>query len=366
MKKILFLVAHRPGRSPGQRFRFEQYLNFLASNGYSYEFSYLISESDDKYFYQKGYYFRKFFILLKSILIRYKDIGRAKKSDMVFIYRDAVMFGSVFFEKKIKKTGAKIVLDFDDAIWLMDISDGNKNLRWLKRPEKTAEIARLCNTVIVGNKYLADYVLQFNNKVEIIPTTLETNSFKRNFSYLQREKVCIGWTGSLTTLKHLEIAVPFLKKIKEKYGQKVRFKVIADSPFKNNDLEFEFCKWNKDSEISDLCDIDIGIMPLPDDDWAKGKCGFKGLQYMAMEIPAVMSPVGVNTEIIDDGVNGFIAMDLNSWVEKLSLLIDSYPLRCELGKNGRKTIEERYSFDSQKNRYLKLFNDILSPETPNY
>ncbi len=359
MKKVLFLVAHRPGRSPGQRFRFEQYLDYLTSEGYQCDFSFLISESDDKYFYQKGHYFRKFLILLKSIFIRYKDIDRAKKSDIVFIYRDAVMFGSVFFEKKIKKTGAKMILDFDDAIWLMDISEGNKNLRWLKRPEKTAEIASLCDLVIVGNKYLADYALQFNKNVEIIPTTLETNSFKRNFPYLQREKICIGWTGSLTTLKHLEIAIPFLKKIKEKYGDKIRFKVIADAPFTSKEIDFEFCKWNKDNEINDLCDIDIGIMPLPDDNWAKGKCGFKGLQYMAMEIPALMSPVGVNTEIITDGANGFIADDIESWVKKLSLLIDSYSLRCKFGKAGRKTIEEKFSFDSQKEKYLNLFNNII-------
>jgi glycosyltransferase involved in cell wall biosynthesis len=358
VKKILFLVAHRPGRSPGQRFRFEQYLPYLTENGFSYEFSYLINENDDKCFYKKGHYYKKFFILLKSIFIRYKDAKRAKDFDIVFIYRDAVMFGSVLFEKKIKKTGVKMIFDFDDAIWLMDISDGNKNLHWLKRPEKTADIAALCNLIIVGNQYLADYALIFNKNVAIIPTTLETNSFKRNTLYSEREKICIGWTGSLTTLKHLELAVPFLKKIKDKYGDLVRFKVIADVPFRNNDLDFEFCKWNNENEIHDLCDIDIGIMPLPDDEWAKGKCGFKGLQYMAMEIPAVMSPVGVNTDIIEDGVNGLIASDDNAWMEKLSLLIDSFELREKLGKAGRKTIVDRFSFDSQKNKYLELFNTL--------
>jgi glycosyltransferase involved in cell wall biosynthesis len=358
VKKILFLVAHRPGRSPGQRFRFEQYLSYFIENGFSYEFSYLINENDDKYFYKKGHYFKKFSILLKSLFIRYKDAKRAKNFDIVLIYRDAVMFGSVFFEKKIKKTGVKMILDFDDAIWLMDISDGNKNLRWLKRPEKTAEIAALCNLIIVGNQYLADYALKYNKNVAIIPTTLETNSFRRNTPYSQREKICIGWTGSLTTLKHLEVAVPFLNKIKEKYGDLLRFKVIADVPFRNCEVDFEFCKWNNENEIHDLCDIDIGIMPLPDDEWAKGKCGFKGIQYMAMEIPAVMSPVGVNTDIIDDGVNGFIASDENVWIEKLSLLIDSFELRKKLGKAGRKTIEERFSFDSQKNKYLELLNTL--------
>jgi len=117
--------------------------------------------------------------------------------------------------------------------------------------------------------------------------------------------------------------------------------------------------WNCDSEIEDLSEIDIGIMPLPDDEWAKGKCGFKGLQYMAMEIPTVMSAVGVNREIIEEGVNGFLASTEEEWIDKLSLLIESEELRRNIGMEGRKTVIEKYSVDSQKQRYLEYFNELL-------
>lgn len=360
MAKILFIVAHRPGRSPGQRFRFEQYLDYLKANGFEYEFSNLISEKDDSIFYAKGKYLSKFFILLKSILIRIRDVWRAKDYDIVFIYREAVMFGSTLFEKMMAKRGAKIVLDFDDAIWLMDVSDGNKNLQWLKKPSKTPDIIKQCNLVIVGNRYLAEYSRQFNTNVEIIPTTLITEYYKPNKTRaIDSSKICIGWTGSATTLKHLETATPILKKIKEKFPQ-VYFKVISDVTFAIDGLEIHNCKWTKENEVADLEEITIGIMPLPDDKWAMGKCGFKGLQYMAMEIPAVMSPVGVNTEIIEDGINGFLATTEEQWIEKLSMLINEEGLRKKLGENGRKTVVERYSYLSQKDRYIQLLNELAA------
>jgi glycosyltransferase involved in cell wall biosynthesis len=124
-------------------------------------------------------------------------------------------------------------------------------------------------------------------------------------------------------------------------------------------LDIQVIKWNLNTEIDDLSEIDIGIMPLPDDEWSKGKCGFKGLQYMAMEIPTVMSAVGVNKEIIEDGSNGFLASTENEWIEKLSLLIESKELRNKFGVNGRKTVVEKYSVYSQKQRYLDDFSELL-------
>ena len=359
MKKILFIVAHRPDRSPGQRFRFEQYLPFLKNNNFDYQISYIINEKDDAVFYSKGKYFKKFFIFLKSIIQRFKDIKKAKTSDVVFIYREALMLGSTYFEKRFCKSGAKLIMDFDDAIWLRDVSRGNNNLAWLKNPSKTERIIKLCDLIITGNDYLKDYALRFHKNVITIPTTIDTDYYLKERVLKTSEDVCIGWTGSLTTLKHLELALPFLQKIKEKYGERISFRIISDFPFTSDVIAFDFVKWGREAEVRDLSYFDIGIMPLPDDEWAKGKCGFKGLQYMALEIPAIMSPVGVNTEIIQDGVNGFLAVSINEWVEKLSMLIESPELREKLGKAGRQTVLEKYSFESQKQKYLNCFQELV-------
>lgn len=356
-KKILFLVAHRPGRSPGQRFRFEQYLDHLKANGFDYRISFLISEKEDAAFYAPGKFLAKALIVVKSLRQRLLDLKAARNYDLVFIYREAHMLGFTWFEKRLKKRGARMILDFDDSIWLNDTSDGNRPLAWLKRPSKTAEILGLCDLALVGNAFLASYARRFNQNVKIVPTTIDTSY------YLPGKKpggpsVCIGWTGSSTTLKHLREALPVLRELRRKYGEKVTFRVISNKPFEADLPGLENVSWKKETEVSDLYPLDIGIMPLPDDEWARGKCGFKGLQYMALEIPTVMSPVGVNTEIITDGQNGFLAGHQQEWIEKLSLLIESPELRQRLGKAGRKTVIERYSFESQKDRYLQFFNNL--------
>ncbi len=356
--RVLCLVPHRTGRSPGQRFRFEQYLEFLGENGYDCTISNLISEKDDLIFYKKKRYLRKFLILHRSVMIRKRDLKKIRSFDMVFIYREAIMHWSVYVEKKLSRLGIPFVYDFDDAIWLFDVSDGNRTFGWLKRPGKIAKIIELSRITIAGNEYLASYARQFTDHVTVIPTTIQTESISMQPKKTDNQTVCIGWTGSTTTMKHLKTALPFLKKITEKYPGKITIKVISDSQFNVPEPEIHFCKWNPDTEIEDLNEMDIGIMPLPDDDWSKGKCGFKGLQYMSLGIPAVMSPVGVNTEIISDGENGFLAAHEQEWIEKLSLLIESPELREKLGKAGKKTVEEKYSFEANKHKWLEVFQSV--------
>lgn len=356
-KKVLFLVAHRPGRSPGQRFRFEQYLGHLKSNGFQCHISFLINQDDDPLFYAPGKFLAKTRILFNSIKQRLNDIKNARNYDLIFIYREAHMLWFTFFERRLYQMGAKMILDFDDSIWLNDTSDGNRHLAWLKRPSKTARLLRLSRMALVGNKYLASYARRFNNNVHVVPTTIDTAYYIPG-SKTASEQVCIGWTGSSTTMKHLQEALPVLRAIREKFGNKVIFRVISNKPLTADLPGLENISWHRDTEVSDLLPIDIGIMPLPDNEWARGKCGFKGLQYMALEIPTIMSPVGVNTEIIEDGVNGFLAGTNEEWVEKLTFLIESPVLRERIGKAGRQTVVERYSFESQKDRYLQLFNSL--------
>jgi glycosyltransferase involved in cell wall biosynthesis len=176
--------------------------------------------------------------------------------------------------------------------------------------------------------------------------------------FRDRTPICIGWSGSITTIKHFDFAVPVLEKLKEKYGNRIRIKVIGDGNYQNEKLEVKGLPWIKQDELKELSDIDIGIMPLPDDEWSKGKCGLKGLQYMALGIATVMSPVGVNTEIIQDGENGMLASEVDEWVEKLSRLIEDPELRRKCAENGRKTVVEKYSVHALKSEYLRLFNEL--------
>lgn len=359
MPKILFIAAHRPDRSPSQRYRFEQYFSFLRSQGYSCELSYILNEKDDRILYSPGNILKKIAITIKSAGIRLKDVRRSNDFDIIFVQREAFMTGSSYFEKKFSRSKAKLVFDFDDSIWLLDTSNANKIWQWMKSEKKTGEIITSSHLVFAGNQFLGDYAKQFNPNVKIIPTTIDTELFKRKVPYSNNNTISIGWSGSHTTIKHFESGLPFLKKIKEKYGERVQFKVMGDPDYVNEELGITGIPWSSSTEVSVLSGFDIGIMPLPDDQWVKGKCGLKGLSYMALEVPTIMSAVGVNSEIIQDGVNGFLASTEQEWIDKLSQLIDSFELRKKMGVQARLTVEKNYSHESQKNNYLRHFNELL-------
>ncbi len=353
--RLLYIAPHRPGRSPGQRFRFEQYTDFLESEGFTITYSFLLNAWDDRHFYQRGNYLLKCWIALKCVIIRLFDVLRAWRYDYVIVYREAHFWGWAIFEKLLSMSRAALIFDFDDAIWLNDTSESNKNLSWLKSSAKTAKIASLANVVTVGNSFLADYARQSNQNVVIVPTAIDTDAYKYRGT-VDSELVTIGWIGSTTTLKHFQNAIPALTAIKLKYGNRVNFKVIVDVDYEVPELGLKSTKWRKDTEVEELNKVDIGIMPLPDDRWSCGKCGFKGIQYMALGIATVMSPVGVNTDIIEHGANGFLASSDNEWIDCLSQLVESVELRQRLGEAARKTIDERYSVRSQEGN---LLNAIL-------
>lgn len=357
-RRILFVTSHRLDRSPNQRFRFEQYIGHLERNGWTCEVSPIVSAADDKFLYKPGHFVDKLRFVRRAIAQRRKDVARAKEFGIVFVCREALMTRSTLFERRFASSPATLVYDFDDAIWLLSVSDANKRWGWVKDAGKTARIIGMAGHVFAGNRYLADYAGRYNPNVSIVPTTIDTDEYQPA-ARRHEGPVVIGWSGSITTIQHFQYAVPALRAIKEKYGQRVAIRVVGDGSFREPSLGITGLPWRKETELDDLRAMDIGIMPLPDDEWARGKCGLKGLQYMALGVPPIMSPVGVNSEIVQDGVNGFLAGGVEEWVEKLSRLIDDADLRRRMGQAARTTVEERYSVKAWRDRYLHLFNELI-------
>lgn len=352
--KIAFLCPYPFDRVGGQRFRFEQYFNYLNQNGCVFILLPFLSDTSFNILYKKGFIINKTLMIINGFFKRCFHLFKIINCDYIFIFREASPIGYPIFEWIIAKIMAKkIIYDFDDAIWLPLTTEENKLISNLKYTKKVKFICKWAYKVSVGNSYLQNYSLQYNNNSFINPTTIETRSYHNKVKSQDTANVVIGWTGTHSTLPYLDIIYPVLKKLEEKYD--FTFEVIADREIEFDLKRFRFKKWNKETEVSDLLNFNIGIMPLYDDEWSKGKCGFKALQYMALGIPAVVSPVGVNKDIITEGKDGFCCSTEQEWYRKLSDLIENYSLRESMGEAAIKKVQEKYSVQSNEQNFLNLF-----------
>ena len=308
-------------------------------------------------FYQSGNLFSKIHALVESYWGRLSLLLHGRSFDFIFIHREAAPAGPPVIEWWLAKVLKKnVIYDFDDAIWLTDKTDESRIEKYLRCRGKVKWICRWSYRVSCGNKYLASYARQYTRTATIMPTTIDTVHMHTTepSSKMEKKIITIGWTGSHSTLKYLQDIVPVLKSLELKYPH-VETLVIAD---KNPELpleRFNFRAWNKKSEIRDLAQVDIGIMPLPADDWTKGKCGFKALQYMTLEIPAVVSPIGVNSELIEHGKEGYLCNTLEDWFLHIEKLVLNGELRKRMGKQGRQKVIEYYSVEANCEKFLSLF-----------
>lgn len=353
-KKIYFIVPYPPEEAPSQRFRFEQYFDFLEANDFEVEIYPFINQSTWKTLYGEGKVFKKAWGILISFARRFALLFKLHQAEHIFIHREAAHIGPPIFEWIIAKMlRRKYIYDFDDAIWLPNYSESNARFHRLKAYWKVRYCMKWASQITAGNAYLADYARQYNQNVQIIPTTIDTENHHNIMTNHDSQDLVIGWTGTHTTMHYLDELVPVLRKLEQKYT--FTFLVISNQSNDYDLKSLKFVKWNKQTEIEDLAKINIGVMPLKQDIWSEGKCGFKGLQYMALEIPTIMSPVGVNSTIVQNGINGFLVESQEEWYEILEKLILEKELRIQIGKAGKSRIDQTYSVLANQEKYLELF-----------
>lgn len=354
MKKILCIVQSPHGISPSQRFRLELYESTLRQNNIQFDIRPFIDKSTRKIIYSQGYVLQKIWGVIKGFFRRFMLMAKIPDYDFIVVYREASPIGPPVFEWLYTKVfRKKLIFDFDDAIWVPAVSDNNRLARMIKCSWKIKFICRWSYKVSVGNRFLYNYTTQYNKNVVLNPTCVDTEFSHNILKSHDAPKVTIGWTGSFSTLVYLNQLIEVLQQLEKKYL--FDFIVIAD---KNPELPlkgFTFLKWRKESEITDLLKINIGVMPLPNSEFERGKCGFKIIQFLALGIPAVASPVGVNTKIIDENINGFLCDTKKQWYVALEKLLYDKALRERMGMAGRIKIEENYSLRSNKANFLSLF-----------
>ncbi len=355
--RVLAVVPSVYDTSPGQRFRIEQWEPLLAEGGVEINYAPFESPELRSILYQSGHIASKIKAVIGGMKRRSRELDSVGDFDLVYLFREAALLGPPWFERKIARSGVPIVFDFDDAIFIPYRSPSNGYLSYLKFPAKTAEICRLSTHIMAGNQYLADYASQYNEHVTIIPSTLDTEKYfpvERQPS----DRITIGWSGSYSTVQHLDTLRDVLQELAKKEDFQLR--VVGPASYDLPGVDVTVVPWRAESEVEDLRPIDIGIMPLPDDKWTRGKCGFKALQYMALGIPAICSPVGVNSTIITDGENGLLAGSTGEWIEKIKMLTHSADLRQKLGDAGRRTVEQEYSAKVIAPRVLEVFRSAVA------
>ncbi len=414
--KILFLTPYPPDKAPSQRFRFELFIkeiagpatsrsrgkwgnsspgdqresgeldgsgenstmtNFDAKN-ISIKTQSFLSEKGWEILYSKGNALQKIWAILMGFGRRKWMLLQASSYDYVFIHRELTPLGPPIFEWFLAKIlRKKIIYDFDDAIWMDDGHDNNPIWTWLKWRSKVASICKWSWKASAGNEYLADFARQYCDQVVVMPTVVDTgrhtitlrepqddireqqggkkgpDAVVRTIDVNPDRNVRIGWTGSHSTLMYLDPILPVLQELQNEHD--FQFVVIANKdpnlPLKN----YQFIKWTEENEVSDLQHLDIGIMPLENTEWAKGKCGFKLIQYGAVGIPSVASPVGVNSEVLIDEKTGYLASSTQEWKTCLEKLLKDPELRSKMGQAAREHIVANYSVESQKEKFFSLF-----------
>ncbi len=355
--RVLALMPALFNTSPSQRYRLEQWEPLLRERGVEITYEPFEDEELHGLLYKPGLIAKKLQRVTSGLGRRLSLVRKTKHYDLVYILREAALLGPPVFEKLIHQQRVPIVFDFDDAVFVSYRSPSNGYLSYLKFASKTKTICRIASHVMVGNPYLAEYARQVNDRVTVIPTTIDTEKYQVSQPKDSSGPPVIGWTGSHSTVQHLDTLRGALKKLAER--ESFRLRVIGTPTYECSPIDVEAMRWRADTELEDLSTIDIGVMPLPDDKWSKGKCGLKALQFMALGIPTVCSPVGVNTDIIQDDQNGFIAATEDEWVEKLGRLLRSRELRQRLGHAGRATVEQKYSAVTQAPRVFEIFKSVL-------
>jgi glycosyltransferase involved in cell wall biosynthesis len=352
--KILLLTRY-DCTGPSSRYRFYQFLPYLEKERFDVSVSPLFNE---KYVYNLYSDQRaiKFLNPLGGYLKRISKSLFYHSYDLVWMEKEALPWIPQFIEKLLSQTSVPYVIDYDDAVFHRYDQHPNFLLRNLLSRKIEGIMAR-STVVVAGNRYIADYAQRAGaQKVEILPTVLDLSRYRMKDT-IDSPSFTIGWVGSPSTSRHIFVVAEALKDFCQK--DNVEFRALGALQRDLDEIPGKLIPWNAETETEELTRFDVGIMPLPDTPWERGKCGFKLIQYMAAGLPVIASPVGVNSEIVEHGVNGFLARDTKEWIKYFEVLKGHPDLGREMGARGRKKVEEKYSLDVIAPRLISIFKEAV-------
>ena len=345
----LLCLAAGPIESPSTRYRLHQYFPLLRDHGIECHLSSFLDSDQYALFYRPGHLLAKIPGILASSLRRLRDLLESCHYDAVLVSREAIPFGPPWIEELISLFSRRpLLFDFDDATWVPYRSPTYGALgQLLKFPGKAARLIQASQHVFAGNATLAHFAGQFHSRVTLLPTTVDPDRFAPPPRPLT-PPFTVGWIGSHSTSQYLRLITDEIIEASRQLEVKIRItgakdeiKEFAKAGPRSCDVIYR--NWELEKEIEEFQRLDVGVYPLVEDEWTKGKCGFKAIQYMAAGVPCIASPVGTNLEVIEHGRNGLFAQSPKEWEEGIVRLLTDRPFRDRVIAEGYRTVRERYS-----------------------
>jgi glycosyltransferase involved in cell wall biosynthesis len=343
--RILILPRYSP-RGASSRYRLWQFVPGLRSLGHEVEIKPLVGDGYLTALYTTGRRGRR--AVAAGYAARFLATLSLGRYDAVLCEQEVFPFLPAGAEVLVSKLNRRFILDYDDAAYC-------KYDRWPVLRGKIGHLMSTAESVVVGNDHLASYARQFTPNVSIIPTVVDLGNYPNRQNAADCQCVRVVWIGTPLTASFLQPLIPQLINLQKKH-QHLRFRFIGAGNFPCDGLRAETPQWSLNTEAELLAQCDIGIMPLSDTEFTRGKCGLKLIQYMACALPVVASPVGANREIVEENRNGFLASNPQEWFEKLDALIENAELRKRFGEQGRAKVAAQYTLEQGLLKWVEVLD----------
>ncbi len=354
---VLFLTRY-PVEGASSRYRVFQYLPHLQKLGVRTEVQSLMDSHMYRLSTQSGHTLAKVQATVRAVLRRLWALRRWRNYDLIYLQRELLPFGPPVVERWLKRRGAVLLFDYDDALFIHKPSRYSPIASLLRAPEKVKELFRLVDCTVAGNDWLRDKAIAEGGQAVTLEVAEDTSRIPMHRPHTNDDPITIGWLGSPSTVKYLDLIQPVLKDIAARHPS-LRWEIMGGAEYQMEGVNWDIGDWSLSGELQALARFDIGLMPLPPEDWAKGKSGGKARTYMAAGVVPVCSAIGYNLELITDGETGFLCQSQAEWSHALDALIADPDLRQRIALNARRDIQARFDPAKKADRMRSLFDMVL-------
>jgi len=342
--RILFLTKY-PEEGASSRYRVFQYINALSERGIESDVRPFYSSAGFQSVFGKGSTLKRTLAVLTGSMRRFLSVLTSGRYDLVYVQRELLPFGPPVLERWLSRHGGRLLFDYDDALFIGKPSAVSPLATQLRSTERILEIFALVDAVVAGNRWLKEQAEKRGATAYLLEVAEDTRRITLRPPHREMDAVALGWLGSRSTEKYLEGLTPVLERFFQRHPE-ARLIVVGGGQYTPEGLPVEHVPWSFESEVAQLHRFDIGLMPLPMEDWSKGKCGGKARTYMAAGIPAVVQDIGYNQELIRHGETGFLMpSDHETWLATLTRLTSDPELRQSVGERARTEVKERFNLD---------------------